>query len=80
MRGFFIAHRKEHTVVYLSIGAVAQEAGCSPSTIKNYEKAGRIPPAERTVAGFRRYRLDQVPEIAAAVREALRYGTARYGR
>lgn len=58
-------------MVYLSIGAVAQQAGVSPSTIKNYERQGVIPPAERTLSGYRRYRLDQLPAIATAVREAL---------
>ncbi|MFP5393355.1 MAG: MerR family transcriptional regulator [Gammaproteobacteria bacterium] len=40
----------------LSIGALADQAGCSVPTIRYYEQIGLLPPAARTGAGHRHYR------------------------
>ncbi|MFI8419429.1 MerR family transcriptional regulator [Streptomyces sp. NPDC085460] len=34
---------------------LAQEHGISPQTVRNYERDGFLPPAERTASGYRRY-------------------------
>ncbi|MFF9143871.1 MerR family DNA-binding transcriptional regulator [Streptomyces sp. NPDC014861] len=34
---------------------LAQEHGISPQTVRNYERDGFLPPAERTATGYRRY-------------------------
>ncbi|MFZ4302782.1 MerR family transcriptional regulator [Streptomyces cinereoruber] len=34
---------------------LAQEHGISPQTVRNYERDGFLPPAERTDSGYRRY-------------------------
>ncbi|MFI8368057.1 MerR family transcriptional regulator [Streptomyces sp. NPDC085466] len=34
---------------------LAQEHGISPQTVRNYEREGFLPPAERTASGYRRY-------------------------
>jgi DNA-binding transcriptional MerR regulator len=43
-------------------GEVAQIAGCSPSTVKRYEKRGVIT-AVRDHNGFRRYRLSEALKL-----------------
>jgi len=53
----------------LSPSDIAREAGCNPETVRNWEKAGEIPPAQRV--GLRRdrvWRFDQVADKIAAYR------------
>jgi DNA-binding transcriptional MerR regulator len=63
----------------LTIGPVAQLAGCSPSWVRKLEQAGVIGAAERTATGRRVYRLADVEAIRrtlAAGREAGQERTA----
>lgn len=39
----------------MKIGELAKKAGTSPSTVRYYEDAGLMPPAERTESGYREY-------------------------
>ena len=39
----------------LKIGQLAQATGVSAKTIRYYEQVGVLPPANRTVAGYRQY-------------------------
>jgi DNA-binding transcriptional MerR regulator len=39
----------------LSVSALAKRVGVSPDTIRYYEKAGLLPPPERTAADYRIY-------------------------
>lgn len=43
------------SLLTLSIGAVANQAGCTVPTIRYYEEIGLLPPAKRTDAGQRNY-------------------------
>ncbi|WP_344616409.1 MerR family transcriptional regulator [Dactylosporangium salmoneum] len=45
---------KSQTAVHRPVD-LAREHGISPQTVRNYERDGVIPPAERTVSGYRRY-------------------------
>ena len=51
----------------LRIGTVAERIGVSPSTIRNLEREGRIPAAERTVSGYRLFRSSDLPAIESAI-------------
>jgi hypothetical protein len=53
--------------VRVKIGFVAQAIGVSATTLREYEKQGRIPMAERTPTGFRVYRRKDIPLIEAAI-------------
>lgn len=39
----------------MKIGELAQQAGCTPDTIRFYEREGLMPPAERTQSNYRIY-------------------------
>lgn len=63
-RGFFMERIR---IMIVRIGAVAQQVGVSPQTLRNYEKVGLIPQSKRTLRGHRYYAIDDVPKIAAAI-------------
>jgi DNA-binding transcriptional MerR regulator len=42
-------------MAYFRPADLAQEHGISPQTVRNYERDGFLPPAERTDTGYRRY-------------------------
>ncbi|MFF0482221.1 MerR family transcriptional regulator [Streptomyces sp. NPDC004435] len=42
-------------MAYLRPVDLAQEHGISPQTVRNYEREGFLPPAERSATGYRRY-------------------------
>ncbi|WP_112471219.1 TioE family transcriptional regulator [Streptomyces triticisoli] len=42
-------------MAYFRPADLAQEHGISPQTVRNYERDGLLPPAERTPTGYRRY-------------------------
>jgi DNA-binding transcriptional MerR regulator len=48
------------------IGPIASHLGVTPQTIRNWEKAGIIPPAPRTRNGFRVYRVEDIKTIERA--------------
>ena len=43
----------------IGIGQLAKASGCSPETIRYYEKQGLLSEAERTEGGHRKYTEDQ---------------------
>ena len=57
----------------LRIGDVARAAGVSPDTIRHYEKAGVIPRARRSDAGYRLYSPDALARVLL-VRNGLQFG------
>lgn len=59
----------------LKVGELAKAAGLSADTIRYYERAGLLPPPERTTAGYRQYdagALDRLNFIQGAQRLGLR--------
>jgi len=49
------------------VNAAATVLGVSPSTLRNYERGGIIPPAGRNRAGQRIYTCDDLAVIRAAI-------------
>lgn len=47
----------------LRIGDVAQRSGCSPETIRHYEKLGLLQPPQRSANGYRLYTLEAVKRL-----------------
>lgn len=47
----------------MTIGKVAQAVGVATSTLRYYERARLISPAERTRAGYRLYRADVIEQL-----------------
>jgi DNA-binding transcriptional MerR regulator len=61
----------------LGVSALAQRVGVRPDTIRYYEKAGLLPPPERTANAYRRYEesaVDQLRFIQGGQRLGLRLG------
>jgi DNA-binding transcriptional MerR regulator len=59
----------------LTVAALAAQSGVSPDTVRYYERAGLLPPAERTPAGYRIYdeaAVDRLRFIQGAQRLGLR--------
>ncbi len=46
--------------MYLRIHEAAKMIGCSPSTLRNYDRKGVLVPMIRTETGERRYTVEQV--------------------
>jgi DNA-binding transcriptional MerR regulator len=57
----------------LLIGEVAKQSGASPKALRLYERAGILPPAQRTEAGYRVYGAEALG-LLAFVRQAQRLG------
>lgn len=51
---------------YLTIGQAAHAAKVSVDTIRRWEREGRIPPAQRTRGGHRRYRRSDIEPRSAS--------------
>ena len=47
----------------LRIGEVARLSGCSPETIRHYEKLGLLEPPARSSSGYRLYDIDAVDRL-----------------
>lgn len=47
----------------MQIGELAKKAGTKPSTVRYYEDAGLLPPADRTESGYRDYSDDDLRRI-----------------
>jgi DNA-binding transcriptional MerR regulator len=45
------------------IGEVARSSGCSPETIRHYEKLGLLEPPRRGANGYRRYSSDAIDRL-----------------
>ena len=59
----------------LRVGELAETVGLSPDTIRYYERAGLLPPPDRTPAGYRAYgaeAVDRLKFIQGAQRLGLR--------
>jgi DNA-binding transcriptional MerR regulator len=59
----------------LRVGELAEAVGLTPDTVRYYERAGLLPPPERTPAGYRIYdadALDRLTFIQGAQRLGLR--------
>jgi DNA-binding transcriptional MerR regulator len=59
----------------LRVGELAQAVGVAPDTIRYYERAGLLPPPERTPSGYRAYdasAVDRLKFIQGAQRLGLR--------
>jgi DNA-binding transcriptional MerR regulator len=75
--GFSVEDMSTTTTVQrgLRVAELATEAGLSPDTIRYYERAGLLPPPERTPSGYRLYSataLDRLRFIQGAQRLGLR--------
>ncbi|CAN5807837.1 hypothetical protein BH18ACI5_BH18ACI5_07970 [soil metagenome] len=57
----------------MRIGAVAEQAGVSPDTIRHYEKLGLIPSVTRGDGGFRSFSPEALRRVLL-VRRALVFG------
>lgn len=53
--------------MYLRIHEAAQRIGCSPSTLRNYDRAGELVPLIRFENGERRYTEEQVDAFIASI-------------
>ncbi len=49
--------------VLLTIEQVATQMGVTPQTVRNWEKSGKLVPADKTDKGHRRYTQDQVTAL-----------------
>jgi hypothetical protein len=49
----------------LTVGRLAAAWGVAPESLRNWERAGLIPPSRRTPGGHRRYRADHVAALTA---------------
>ncbi|MFF2774629.1 TioE family transcriptional regulator [Streptomyces sp. NPDC058052] len=58
---------------------LAQEHGISPQTVRNYEREGFLPPAERTEAGYRRYTRHHAAALRAYLALVPAHGYAEGG-
>ncbi|GAA4250104.1 TioE family transcriptional regulator [Dactylosporangium darangshiense] len=58
---------------------LAREHGISPQTVRNYERDGVIPPAERTETGYRRYTPVHASALRAYLALVAAYGYATAG-
>jgi DNA-binding transcriptional MerR regulator len=58
---------------------LAREHGISPQTVRNYERDGVIPPAERTGTGYRRYTPVHASALRAYLALVAAYGYATAG-
>jgi len=47
----------------LRVAELAEAVGLSPDTIRYYERAGLLPPPQRTAAGYRAYDADAVERL-----------------
>jgi DNA-binding transcriptional MerR regulator len=47
----------------LRVGELAGAAGVAPDTVRYYERAGLLPPPQRTAAGYRAYDADAVERL-----------------
>lgn len=52
---------------YLRIHEAAEKIGCSPSTLRNYDRAGELVPIMRFENGERRYSEEQVDDFIASI-------------
>ncbi|GAB3394209.1 heavy metal-responsive transcriptional regulator [Amycolatopsis echigonensis] len=56
-----------------TVGKAAEAAGLSAKAVRLYEAKGLLPPAERTAAGYRRYRDDDIA-VLRFIRQAKTLG------
>src|SRR3954454_22199301 len=64
----------------MRVAELASTVGLAPDTIRYYERAGLLPPPERTAAGYRSYgagAVDRLRFIRGAQRLGLRLGDIR---
>lgn len=59
----------------MRIGELAKKAGVNPRTIRFYEQIGLLPPAQRTMSGYRQY-TDQDVDRLEFIRNAKALGVA----
>jgi putative resolvase len=65
---------------YISIGEASEFLGVSISTLRRWEKSGRIVPEERTLGGQRRYDLTKLRPELFHRRKPTERRTIAYGR
>ena len=53
--------------MYLRIHEAAKRIGCSPSTLRNYDRTGELVPMMRFENGERRYTEEQVNAFIASI-------------
>ena len=56
----------------IRIGTVAKLLAVDATTLRRYEKAGKIPQAQRTALGFRVYTEEEIEKIRKAIAEIAR--------
>jgi excisionase family DNA binding protein len=55
---------------YLTVGEAAKRLGVSRSTLRNWDKAGKVRPHRHPVNGYRLYRRAELDELLAKIRGA----------
>jgi excisionase family DNA binding protein len=59
---------------YLTVKAAAEFLGVCPSTLRNWDRAGKLRPHRHPMNGYRLYRRDELEALLRSVSEGRRDG------